>query len=713
MAEKRLFIAEKPSLAATIAQALDSSARKENGYWSCGPDRVTWCYGHMYEPLSPEGYGEQYRFWKRETLPIIPEAWKREPKQDALAQITVIKDCLTQAECVINAGDPDREGQLLVDEVLEECGYQGKTLRIWLTALNDSAVKHALEHLEDNSNYRNLHDAALARQRADWLVGMNATRAMTVKSREAGHTGVLSQGRVQTPTLALVVNRDKTRADHKSQVYYMLRGTFAHGDTQFLATFAPDENMAGLDDKGRIADQSVAQSIVDSASGASGLVASCEKELKLKQPPLPHCLSSLQVMANSRHGMSAQEVLDAAQALYEKKLTTYPRTDCQYMASAELADAERIVGMLRQVPGLEDVAGGCDLALRSAAWDDGKLGAHTALAPTGELPAGLSEKESQVYSLIATAYCLQFYPAYQYQAQKLTLDCQGTWVARGQLIIEAGWTTRQADDDEEKTEDGGQALPELAKSAPVTCAGVELQSKKTTPPPKYTEGALIKDMASVHRFITDPAAKAKLRETEGIGTEATRAGIIETLKKRGFLLQDGKALVSTELGRRLIELTPPELKDPVTTAQWESRMALIVEGKVSVDEFLAAQAGALPALLEGLLDENSPFPPAYPCPKCGRPLRQKKKKDSDERFWSCAGYPECSYSVPDDNGKPGKKVPLAVSAHKCPKCGKGLIRRESKKKKGSFYWTCSGYPDCTGLCFDKGGRPDFNTYKTK
>ena len=708
----KLFIAEKPSLAETIARTLDSNARREKGYWNCGPDRVTWCYGHMYEPLGPEGYGEQYRAWNRETLPIAPNVWKRAPKQDAQDQLAVIRELLSQAECVVHAGDPDREGQLLVDEVLEECGYTGKTLRIWLTALNNSAVSHALEHLEDNSRYQSLRDAALARQRADWLIGMNGTRAMTSKGREAGYTGVLSQGRVQTPTLALVVNRDLSRADHKSQAYYVLRGTFTHEDTRFLATFMPEEGMTGLDDKGRIADQSIAKSIADSASGKSGVVTACETDLKVKQPPLPHCLSTLQVMANRKFGMSAQEVLNTAQALYEKKLTTYPRTDCQYMASAELADAERIVSVLRQVAELEDVAGGCDLTLKSAAWDDSKLGAHTALAPTGELPTGLREKENQVYVLIATAYCLQFYPAYQYQAQKLTVDCQGTWIARGQTVIETGWTARQADD-EEKDEDSVQPLPTLAKDTQVTCAGVEQQAKKTSPPPKYTEGTLIKDMASVHRFITDPAAKAKLKETEGIGTEATRAGIIENLKKRGFLVQEGKALVSTELGRRLIELTPPELKDPVTTAQWESRMALIAAGKSSVDEFLAAQISALPVLLKGLLDEGASFPPAYPCPTCGRPLRQKKKKGTDERFWGCAGYPECSYIVPDDNGKPGKKIPQVVSPHKCPSCGKGLIRRESKKKKGSFYWTCSGYPDCTGLCFDKQGRPDFSTFKTK
>lgn len=622
----RVWIAEKPSLAGVIAQGLGGGPKKD-GCYDCGDDIVTWCFGHLFEDVKPEAYGEQYRQWRRDTLPIVPEKWLLVLRNDkgVKEQIEVVKSFLNRAECVINAGDPDREGQLLVDEVIEECGYTGKILRLWLTALNDKAVAHALAHLEDNARYAPLHDSALARKRADWLVGINATRAMTLKARDAGYVGVMGQGRVQTPTLALVVNRDRARADHRSQVFYVLRGTFTYGDARFQATFTPDENMSGLDDKGRIADQSVAKGIADSASGKSGVVVSCEKELKVKQPPLPHCLSTLQVMANSKFGMSAQEVLDTAQALYEKKLTTYPRTDCQYMASAELADAERIVAMLRQVSGLEDVAGGCDLTLKSAAWDDGRLGAHTALAPTGDAPSGLSEKEAQIYGLIATAYCLQFYPPYQYNSQKITLDCQGTWVARGQTVIEAGWTARQADD-EEKDEDSGQALPELAKDAPVTCAGVEQQVKKTSPPARYTEGSLIKDMASVHRFITDPAAKAKLKETEGIGTEATRADTIEKLKRNKYIRVDGKALVSTELGQRLIDMSPPELKDPVTTAQWETRMTLIEAGKASLDDFLNDQIAALPGLLAGLLDTGKPFPPAYPCPACGRPLRRIPKQ---------------------------------------------------------------------------------------
>ena len=363
----RVWIAEKPSLAGVIAQGLGGGPKKD-GCYDCGDDIVTWCFGHLFEDVKPEAYGEQYRQWRRDTLPIVPEKWLLVLRNDkgVKEQIEVVKSFLNRAECVINAGDPDREGQLLVDEVIEECGYTGKILRLWLTALNDKAVAHALAHLEDNARYAPLHDSALARKRADWLVGINATRAMTLKARDAGYVGVMGQGRVQTPTLALVVNRDRARRGSPGARSFM-----CCAEPSRMATHVFKPHLRRMKpcpawttrDASRISPS--AKGIADSASGKSGVVVACEKELKVRQPPLPHCLSTLQVMANAKYGMSAQEVLDTAQALYEKKLTTYPRTDCQYMASAELADAERIVSMLKQFSGLEDVAGGCDLTLEN------------------------------------------------------------------------------------------------------------------------------------------------------------------------------------------------------------------------------------------------------------------------------------------------------------------------------------------------------------
>ncbi len=706
----RLFIAEKPSLASAIAEGL-GNPRKQSGYWQCdGDNLVTWCFGHMLENLSPESYNPDWKVWRKADLPLIPKEWLYAVRSDAEAQLTVIRTLLSKAASVVNAGDPDREGQLLVDELLTD--YTGPVERLWLASLDARSVGKALSSMKDNREYASLRDAALARSRADWLVGLNATRAMTLLGRDAGYTGVLSQGRVQTPTLALVVARDQEIEAFKPHPYFVLQAHVEHPAGVFVATFAPRDDQAGLDAQGRLVDQAVATDLIKRVAGASGIVASVTKQEKKKAPELPHCLSSLQKAASSAFGMTAQQVLDVAQSLYEKKLTTYPRTDCRYLPAEQFAEAQRVLSALEAAPALEAMAKDADPNRKSAAWDTGKVTAHHAIIPTGEAPAALPDAERQVYTMIASAYCLQFHPDYRYEAQKITVEFQGTaWTATGRVVLEPGWTRFARDEDDAKQ----QGLPAVGQGDAVVCNKVDRVDKKTTPPPRFTEGSLIEAMANVHRFVADAGAKAVLKENEGIGTEATRAGILETLKSRGFLELSGKAIVSTQLGRQLIALTPDTLKDPVTTATWERRLSAIAAGTDTLDAFMADQTDALPDLLAPLLAADAAFPPAYPCPQCGRPLhRIPKKEPKGEYFWGCAGYKEgCKYSVPDDHGKPGKRVPQIVSTHKCPKCGKGMIRKESKKKKGSFFWSCSGYPSCTGLCFDKGGRPDFSTFKTK
>lgn len=704
----RLFIAEKPSLAAAIAEGL-GNPRKQSGYWQCdGDNLVTWCFGHMLENLSPESYNPDWKIWRKADLPLIPKEWLYAVRSDAEAQLSVIRTLLSKAASVVNAGDPDREGQLLVDELLTD--YTGPVERLWLASLDARSVAKALSSMKDNREYAPLRDAALARSLADWLVGLNATRAMTLLGRDAGYTGVLSLGRVQTPTLALVVARDQEIEAFKPHPYFVLQAHVEHPAGAFVATFVPGDDQAGLDDQGRLVDQAVAADLIKRVAGMSGIVASVTKQEKKKTPELPHCLSSLQKAASAAFGMTAQQVLDIAQALYEKKLTTYPRTDCRYLPAEQFADAQRLLSSLEAVPALEAMAKDADPSRKSAAWDTGKVTAHHAIIPTGEAPAALPDAEMQVYTMIATAYCLQFHPDYRYEAQKLTAEFRGTaWTATGRVVLEPGWTRFARDEDDAKQ----QGLPAVGQGDAVACNKVDRVDKKTAPPPRFTEGSLIEAMANVHRFVADVGAKVVLKENEGIGTEATRAGILETLKVRGFLQISGKAtLVSTQLGRQLIALTPDTLKDPVTTAAWERRLSAIAAGADTLDAFMADQTDALPGLLAPLLAADAAFPAAYPCPQCGKPMRRHKSKQKEgEFFWSCAGYPDCKYSLPDDHGKPGKRVPQIVSNHKCPSCGKGMIRKASKKKPGKYFWSCSGYPECKGLCFDKQGRPDFSTFK--
>lgn len=700
----RLFIAEKPSLARAIADGL-GKGRKEDGCIRCGDDTVTWCFGHLLEPCYPEDYKPEYASWRREHLPIIPQTWKSKARSKASAQLKVIGKLLREAASVVNAGDPDREGQLLVDEVLEHFAYKGPVARIWLASLDGRSVQKALDGITDNAKYAPMRDAARARQQADWLIGMNATRAMTIMGRETGRGGdVLSLGRVQTPTLALVVARDTEIASFVPASYFVLRASLTHANGEFMATFVPGEDWTGCDKSGRLSNPSVAAARIDQAKGANGTIAECSRETGTKAAPLPHCLSSLQKEASAKCSMTAKQVLDAAQSLYEKKLTTYPRTDCRYLPEEQFDASGGILASLATVPGMENMAGNADAKLRSNAWDTKKVTAHHGIIPTGEKPGSLTDNERALYSLIVTAYCLQFYPSLRYEAQKITVAIADTqWEARGRRILEAGWTAVSADNDD-SGEDGDQPLPPVAQGDAVRCGNVEQLRKKTTPPSRFTEGTLIEAMANVHRFVTDAAAKSVLKDNEGIGTEATRAGIIETLKERGYLTAEKKSIVSTQLGQDIIGLTPNALKDPVTTASWESRLTAIAQGKETLADFMAEQLRILPGLLALIMGNGGKA--VHICPDCGSALYRRKGKKAGTWFWGCSGYPSCTTTLPDKDGQPGKaRQKPELTQYACKACGKPLVVRKSPK--GGFFG-CSGYPGCKQLYQVRAnGTPDF------
>jgi DNA topoisomerase-3 len=583
----RLFVAEKPSLGRAIAGGL-GNGRRGNGFIDCGEDFVTWCFGHLFELAAPEDYNPVYKQWNRGSLPIIPDDWRLKPRPDAQAQLDVIGELLKKADSAVNAGDPDREGQLLVDEVLEHFGFRGNVERIWLASLDDRSIKKALSSLSDNRKYAPLRDAARARSRADWLIGMNATRAATLLGRDAGYEGVMTLGRVQTPTLNLVVTRDREIRAFVPRSYFVLKALFDHQSGQFKGTFVPSDIQPGLDPDGRLIDAGVADALVRSVSGQGGAVADVKREKKKKTPPLPHCLSSLQKAASAKLDMTAQQTLDAAQALYEAKLTTYPRTDCRYLPVEQFQDAGRILEALAGVPELQNTAAGANPKLKSGAWNTGKITAHHAIIPTGETPGDLAGDQRDLYLLICGAYCLQFYPPLEYESQKISVKITDTlWEAKGRLVLQPGWTTAgEEEEDENSAKEEEQALPNVGTGDAVTCAAVEKLAQKTTPPARWTEGTLIEAMSNIHRFVADAAAKAVLKENEGIGTEATRAGILENLKKRRYLEARGKALVSTSLAGQIIDLTPLPLKDAVTTAQWESKLEATAQGKCSLDAFM-------------------------------------------------------------------------------------------------------------------------------
>lgn len=717
---QRLFIAEKPSLARAIAENLPGQSQKQDGYIVCGGDTVTWCFGHLMELCDPDDYDPAYKRWDREQLPIIPATWKYKARgEGAGKQLAVIGRLLKEATSVVNAGDPDREGQLLVDEVLEHFHYHGPAERIWLASLDAKSVGKALVTLTDNKKHAPLRDAARARSQADWLVGMNATRAMTLLGQDAGREGVLSLGRVQTPTLNLVVMRDREIAAFKPHDYFTLQAALDHPQGAFTAKFLPQDATPGLDSEGRLTDAKAAEAIASTTRSAEGTISSVTKQEKKEAAPLPHCLSSLQKAASAKFGMTAQEVLDTAQSLYEKKLTTYPRSDCRYLPLEQFEAAPDILAMLTTVPGLEQAAQNANATLKSGAWDTKKITAHHAIIPTGEQPKGLTPKESQLYGMIGMAYCLQFYPVFRYEAQKISVSIKDTsWEARGRLILEAGWTRCAKDDDEAEEKEKDQSLPAVKQKDAVNCTDVVILSKKTSPPPRFTEGSLIEAMANVHRFVADASAKATLKENEGIGTEATRAKVLETLKGRGYLKASGKALVSTPLAGQVIDLTPPALKDPVTTALWESKLESIAQGGSTLQSFMDEQVKVLPATLSSLLRSDGATTikregPMYPCPECGKPLQ--KRTGEKGPYWCCLRKEEHSDAkpvfLPDNKDKPGqrKEAPKA-SEYVCPDCGKPLhlYNRVSKKTGKPFQvFNCSGYPQCKKSYFVKNGKPDF------
>lgn len=759
-----VYIAEKPSLARAIADGLGVK-RKEDAHIVCeGGNLVTWCFGHILQDCMPEDYDPAWKDWRR--LPVIPQEWRLKPDEDSRKQLMAIGELLQKADAVVHAGDPDREGQAIVDEVLEYFHWRGPTRRLWLASLDALSVKKALGSMKDNAGYAHLRDAAIARRRADWLVGLNMTRALTNIGRDCGHAGKLSAGRVQSAVLNLVVTRDRERAMFTPQEYLVLQASFSVDGGAFLARFRPGDTQAGLDAEGRLVDMAAAEAVMASVRGQVGRVVTLTKTPKQKNAPLPFSLSALQKTASAVLSMTAKEVLQAAQSLYEKKLTTYPRTDCRYLPVEQLGDAARILGTLASVPDLEDAAKGADVSRKSGAWDTGKVTAHHAIIPTGEIPGNLTEKERAIYQMIARAYIMQFYGPFRCETQKLTAEVAKTlWDASGRLTLDPGWTVVGRDEEEDEKEEE-QALPAVSQGDAVTCADMEPLKKKTSPPARWTEGTLIEAMANVHRFVPDVQAKAVLKENEGIGTEATRADALEKLKEAGYIKADGKALVSTRLGGQVADILPDALKDPVTTAQWERRLTDIAAGRDALDDFMEAQVKGLPELLASL--EGAKIQTdgkVFPCPVCGKPLF-RRTKDRDV-YWECRRnelHPDDkAVFLPDDRGRPlerntdidcpdcGKaklqrfrgtrkadgsiydffkcpgceatfanqngtpvrreKREKALSEHVCPDCGKPLAVREGVSKSGRA-WTrfdCTGFPACKKSWWGKDGAPDFDS----
>lgn len=742
----KLIIAEKPSLARTVARVIGISKdhSRTDGYIECQDGYiVTWVFGHILELCEPEDYAAEYKSWSLDLLPIVPTNWKYEVKKDAKEQFNNIKTLLKSATMVINCGDPDREGQLLIDELLLHLKVKLPTKRLLILDPKDSAIKKALANMEDNSKYYSWYQAGLLRSQADWLIGMNFTRAFTQLGSRCGIDGVISAGRVQTPTLKLVYDRHLAIKNYKPLNYYNLVAEFATSNGKsFTAKLDLKSANLNLDSDGRLLSDSELKIISDKINGKLGVISEYEVKACETSPPSLFKLSDLQAVANAKLGLSADETLKIAQSLYEKQLITYPRTACAYLPESLHADAAKIIEELTTnfVERFFDCSK-IDINIKSKAFNDKKLDgeSHFAIIPTGSTHevGKLSGNELEVYEIIVIQYLAQFISNLQYEQTNGTVNCENyKFNFSGKVIKSLGWkelfiahnelsssvTTNTLTCDNEDEDEENQNLPTLSINQDVKNTFNNQINKSTTSKPKpYTDGTLVKAMANIHNLLDDivksyftDEAKAKsavelykkiLKETAGLGTEATRAGIIKTLKARNFIETKGKNLEITDKGLQFMELIATgknliefgELTSPLTTAINEQKLDDVLNHKLKAEDFysdiseiiLATKINSVREIFNALpapVKKQSGIETGEKCPECGSAIVERDGKFG--KFKSCSGYPKCKYTPPKDT-----KPKAAVSGKKCPKCGKEMLKRKSKDGTKTFLG-CSGFPDC-------------------
>lgn len=635
--------------------------QKSRGYIKTAGGVVTWLFGHVLEPVKPDGYDPKYKQWRAEDLPIVPDVWKLEVNPDTAEQFQVVKYLIDKADEIIHAGDPDREGQLLVDEVLDFVGNKKPVKRILLNALDEASILRANANLRDNAEFFNLKQSALARSRADWIVGMNLSRAYTLAARRKGYDGlVLPIGRVKTPTLGLIVRREREIQNFKPVDFFTLRIMFEHVNGNFIAQFKPSKEMLDLpafDREGRLIDKNFAGELIKkfTTKPLDGIISSYKTTERKESQPLPFSLSSLQVAAGKAFGYTPQQVLDTAQSLYEKKFTTYPRSDCEYLPTTQIRDAQRILRNLSATKdeSLKNLVTHADPAIKSRAWNDSKISAHHAIIPTQKFLSGkFSEMEINIYKLIAKNYAVQFYPPHVYDETVVEVNYKDeTFTARGKVVKQIGWREFYVAPKVKADDETENILPQMKTGDPVTYKKGNLKKGVTKPPVRFTSSSLVQGMKDIHKYVKNPDAKKQLKDVYGIGTEATRAAIIDDLIRRGFLKVSRKTLFPTDTAYLLIDALPDEMTYPDSTAIWEDKLHSMSEGEGTLEDFLAGQVEFTSALVEAAT--TAKFAKAeniFECPNCGSALVKRKGKNGE--FWGCTNYPKCKTTFNDKDGKP-------------------------------------------------------------
>lgn len=744
----RLFIAEKPDMGRKIASVLPGPHIRKDGYIETGGGLVSWCFGHLLGQAEPGAYDPKYAKFPGDfpDLPVVPQTWQIEVTEGKGKQVTVLKGLLRQCTEVVHAGDPGREGQLIVDEVLDYLKNKKPVYRLILNSLDKPTILKALNEMLPNQHYDTLYQAALGRQRSDWLVGMNMTRAYTILANKQGHRGVLSLGRVQTPTLGIVVRRDEEIENFVAKDYWKLAGLFAtqkpeeapfwcrwlpHGanaaeddsdqdgkdpieqedqeeeesaeaDPNATATggaAAPIARPAWLDDKNRIVDKAQAEKMEREIKAAGkGTVTHAQHKPSIEPPPLPFELSSLQSELNRMTGASIDDVLKACQELYEKGHVSYPRTDCQYIPPTQHVDAPNILAAIGQASAdLSAFLPKTDPTRSSRAFDAKKMEGeeHNGIIPTGSAPdlSQCTPLQQTLYKVVAKRYLAQFMPDCKVDKSSIEIDCAShRFVASGRIVRQLGWRELYASEAQASADNSTKetALPAVEVGSSLDLKDTKLSAHRTAPPPRFTQGTLVKAMMHVDRLVSDPVERKKLKSVKGIGRSATRAGILNTLLKREFIVPEkGKALISSPVARILIKSAPKALTDPGLTARWETVLDAVATGQISLQMFEQKQVQWLHTLLQHASSTTLPqLPPSTYQPKASG-SSSSSSGSSGKSFGKSTGKSGSTGAKKSTGGAGGGKT--------CSVCKKGQMReREVKQgpKAGQKFLGCSNFPEC-------------------
>lgn len=654
----KIVLAEKPSVGREIARVLKCKNNKGsyiegNGYI------VTWALGHLVGLMDPEGYGDKYKKWSMETLPMLPKPMKLTVLKKTSKQYNEVKKQLLRNDVdeIIIATDAGREGELVARWIIDKSGVKKKIKRLWISSQTDKAIMDGFKNLKDGRAYDNLYKAAVCRAEADWLVGLNVTRALTCK-----YNAQLSAGRVQSPTLAMIVNREEEIKNFKPEDYYNLK---ALTDRFTLSWVSPKGNT-------NVFKEEVAKSILDKTKNSTGEVIDITKSRKKKYSPALYDLTELQRDANRIWGYSAKQTLNIMQRLYENyKLLTYPRTDSRYISFDILPT---IPDRLRGIS-VGEYRGYADKLLKQGVKgnksfvDNSKVSDHHAIIPTEEkLNLGiLSSEEKNIYNLVVKRFLSVMLPPYEYEQTTIKVNINGEiFLAKGNTTLEKGWKAlyqREDLDDEEAT----QELPTLKVNDKVNIKKIELTKKQTTPPGRFNEGTLLSAMENPHKYINVGKDAAKtLGETGGLGTVATRADIIEKLFNSFVIEKRGKDIYPTSKGIQLIELVPEELKSPLLTAKWEKDLEDISRGKANDKAFIENMKRYATSLVEDVKKGTTKFhhdnQTGKKCPNCGKYMLEVNGKNG--RMLVCQDR-ECGY----------RENLARLTNARCPECKKRLELR--------------------------------------